>query len=228
MPPESKAHPEGIHLDKSKRAVEINRRLALEYPEAACALIHENAYQLLVATILSAQCTDKRVNMVTPAFFAACPDPRALAETSLEDIGEAIRSTGFYNAKARSLKGMAEAVAKDHGGEIPGSIDELTRLPGVGRKTANVVLGNAFNVPGLVVDTHMLRLSNLLDLASGRDAEKVEQVLTELLPPEEWTIFSHRISEHGRKVCIARRPRCDACVLNDLCPSARAPSGDND
>ena len=235
MPPESKAHPDpggvpfgkGIHLDKSKRAVEINRRLTLEYPEAACALVHENAYQLLVATILSAQCTDKRVNMVTPAFFAAYPDPRALAEAPLEDIGEAIRSTGFYNAKARSLKGMAEAVAKDHGGEIPRTMDELTRLPGVGRKTANVVLGNAFNVPGLVVDTHMIRLANLLDLAQGKDAVKVEYALTELLPQEEWTMFSHRISEHGRQVCVARRPRCGECVLRELCPSAREPESGN-
>lgn len=220
MPPESKAQ-------RGKRAVEINRRLTLEYPEAACALVHENAYQLLVATILSAQCTDKRVNMVTPAFFAAYPDARALAEAPLENIGEAIRSTGFYKAKAGNLKGMAQAVVKDHGGEIPGSMDELTRLPGVGRKTANVVLGNAFNVPGLVVDTHMLRLSNLLDLARGRDAAKVEQILTELLPPEEWTMFSHRISEHGRKVCIARRPRCGECVLRELCPSAKEPENGN-
>jgi len=161
-------------------------------------------------------------------FFAAYPDARTLAEASLEDIGEAIRSTGFFNAKARSLKGMAEAVVREHGGEIPGSMDELTRLPGVGRKTANVILGNVFDIPGLVVDTHMLRLSNLLDLARGRDAEKVEQTLAELLPPEEWTVFSHRIIEHGRRVCVARRPRCGECVLRELCPSARAPSGSSD
>ncbi len=207
--------------------MEINRRLTREYPDAATALVHENAYQLLVATILSAQCTDKRVNMVTPAFFATYRNPRALAEASLEAIGEAIRSTGFFNAKARSLKGMAEAVVRDHGGEIPGSMDELTRLPGVGRKTANVILGNVFDIPGLVVDTHMLRLSNLLELAKGRDADKVEQALMELLPPEEWTMFSHRIIEHGRKVCIARRPRCGECVLRELCPSAREPEGGN-
>ncbi len=227
MPPESKAHPEGIHLEKSKRAVEINRRLALEYPEAACALVHENAYQLLVATILSAQCTDKRVNMVTPAFFAAYPDPRALAEAPLENIGEAIRSTGFFNAKARSLKGMATAVVREHGGEIPGSMDELIRLPGAGRKTANVILGNAFDIPGIVVDTHMLRLANLLELAQGKDAVKVEYPLMELLPPEEWTVFSHRIIEHGRRVCVARRPRCGECVLRELCPSAREPENGN-
>lgn len=220
MPPESKA-------DKNKRAVEINRRLTLEYPDAATALVHENVYQLLVATILSAQCTDKRVNMVTPAFFAAYPDARTLAEAPLEDIGEAIRSTGFFNAKARNLKGMAAAVVREHGGEIPGNMDELTRLPGVGRKTANVILGNAFNIPGLVVDTHMIRLANLLDLAEGRDAEKVEQALMELLPPEEWTVFSHRIIEHGRRVCVARRPRCGECVLRELCPSAGEPENGN-
>ena len=220
MPPESKAQ-------KCERAVEINRLLTLEYPEAATALIHESAYQLLVATILSAQCTDKRVNLVTLAFFAAYPDARALAEAPLEDIGEAIRSAGFFNAKARSLKGMAAAVVREHSGEIPGSMDELTRLPGVGRKTANVILGNVFDIPGLVVDTHMIRLANLLDLASGRDAEKVEQTLMELLPPEEWTVFSHRIIEHGRRVCVARRPRCGECVLRELCPSAREPENGN-
>jgi len=208
--------------------VEINRRLTLEYPGAATALMHKNVYQLLVATILSAQCTDKRVNMVTPAFFAAYPDARTLAEAPLEDIGEAIRSTGFFNAKARSLKGMAEAVVREHGGEIPGSMDELIRLPGVGRKTANVILGNVFDIPGLVVDTHMIRLANLLDLAQGKDAVKVEYVLMELLPPEEWTVFSHRIIEHGRRVCVARRPRCGECVLHELCPAATTPTSSSD
>ncbi|UCH11664.1 MAG: endonuclease III [Fidelibacterota bacterium] len=209
---------------KRRRAEEINRRLTREYPEACCALVHENPYQLLVATILSAQCTDKRVNMVTPAFFAAYPDATALAEASLEDIGEAIRSTGFFNAKSKSLKGMAEAVVERHSGEIPGKMEQLTKLPGVGRKTANVILGNAFDVPGIVVDTHMLRLSNLLDLSEGRDAVKVEYALMGLLPAEEWAMFSHRIIEHGRQVCIARRPRCEECVLNDLCPSAKEPT----
>ncbi len=209
--------------DRRSRAVEINRRFTLEYPEAATALIHKNAYQLLVATILSAQCTDKRVNMVTPAFFAAYPDAQALAEASLEEIGEAIRSTGFFNAKARNLKGMAEAVVREHGGEIPATMETLTRLPGVGRKTANVILGNAFGVPGIVVDTHMLRLANLLGLAAGRDAVKVEFALMDPLPPEEWTMFSHRVIEHGRRVCVARRPRCAECVLYELCPSAKEP-----
>ena len=206
---------------QQQRAVEINHRLTQQYPDACCALHHENAYQLLVATILSAQCTDKRVNMVTPAFFASYPDPEALSEASEEEIGEAVRSTGFFYAKARSLKGMAQAVVAGHRGQIPATMEELTELPGVGRKTANVILGNAFDVPGIVVDTHMIRLTNLLELTHGKDAVKIEVALMELLPPEEWTMFSHRIIEHGRQVCIARRPRCGECVLNDLCPSAQ-------
>ena len=206
---------------KGRRAVEINLRLTREYPEAACALVHSNAYQLLVATILSAQCTDKRVNLVTPAFFAAYPSPAELATARQEQVIELIRSTGFFNHKARNLVGMAQAVVRDHGGEIPGAMEQLVRLAGVGRKTANVLLGNVFGVPGLAVDTHMLRLSNLLKLAAGKDAVKVELALCRLLPPEEWSLFSHRIIEHGRTVCIARRPRCAECVVADLCPSAQ-------
>ena len=206
---------------KGRRAVEINHRLTREYPDAACALVHSNAYQLLVATILSAQCTDKRVNLVTPAFFAAYPSPAELATARQEQVIELIRSTGFFNHKARNLVGMAQAVVRDHGGEIPGTMEQLVRLAGVGRKTANVLLGNVFGVPGLAVDTHMLRLSNLLKLAAGKDAVKVERALCRLLPAEEWALFSHRIIEHGRRVCIARRPRCEECVVADLCPSAR-------
>jgi endonuclease-3 len=206
---------------KGRRAVEINRRLTREYPEAACALAHQGAYQLLVATILSAQCTDKRVNQVTPAFFAAYPSPAELATGELDAVIEIIRSTGFFNHKAWHLMGMAQAVVRDHGGESPGTMEQLVRLPGVGRKTANVLLGNAFGVPGLAVDTHMLRLSNLLGLAAGKDAVKVERALCRLLPLEEWALFSHRIIEHGRRVCIARRPRCAECALTELCPAAR-------
>ncbi|MFC1483756.1 endonuclease III [Candidatus Neomarinimicrobiota bacterium] len=206
--------------NKRARAIEINRRLTQEYPEACCGLTHTNAYELLVATILSAQCTDKRVNMVTPAFFTKYPDTSALSGGSLADIGELIRSTGFFNAKSKNLKAMAETVVNEHNGEIPDNLEALTRLRGVGRKTANVILGNVFNVAGIVVDTHMLRLANLLDLVSGQDAVKVEFALMDLLPSEEWTMFSHRIIEHGRNVCIARRPRCGECVLNELCPSA--------
>ena len=206
---------------KGRRAVEINHRLTREYPDAACALVHSNAYQLLVATILSAQCTDKRVNLVTPAFFAAYPSPAELATARQEQVIELIRSTGFFNHKTRNLVGMAQAVVRDHGGEIPGTMEQLVRLAGVGRKTANVLLGNVFGVPGLAVDTHMLRLSNLLRLAAGKDAVKVELALCRLLPPGEWALFSHRIIEHGRTVCIARRPRCAECVVADLSPSAR-------
>ena len=210
--------------NKAKRAAEINRRLTLEHPDAHCALHHQNAYQLLVATILSAQCTDKRVNMVTPALFAAYPGPKELSAAPLEEIGEAIRSTGFFNAKAKNLSGMAQAVMADHDGEIPATLPELVRLPGVGRKTANVILGNVFGVPGIVVDTHMIRLSNLLELAESRDAVKIEHALMDLLPPAEWTMYSHRIIDHGRQICIARRPRCGDCVLADLCPSAKLPA----
>lgn len=215
MPRESKAN-------RAKRAVEINRRLALEYPDAQCALVHRDAYELLVATILSAQCTDKRVNLVTPSLFKTYPTPYELAAAPQEEIGEAIRSTGFYNAKAKNLKGMAGAVVNDHGGKIPATMAELVALPGVGRKTANVVLGNVYGVPGLVVDTHMIRLSNLLGLAAGKDAVKLERDISALLPEQEWTLFSHRTIEHGRHICIARRPRCSDCVVADLCPSARA------
>ncbi|MCK4579310.1 MAG: endonuclease III [Candidatus Marinimicrobia bacterium] len=202
--------------------MEINARLTREYPHAACALVHNDAYQLLVATILSAQCTDKRVNLVTPRFFATWPTPADLAAADVDEIIEVIRSTGFFNHKAKSLKGMAVMVIEAYGGRVPAGLDDLVRLPGVGRKTANVILGNVFGVPGLAVDTHMLRLSNLLGLARGRDAVKVEHTLGKLLPPEEWTMFSHRIIEHGRKVCIARRPRCDECTINELCPSRKS------
>ena len=216
MPRESRAR-------KAGRAAEINGRLTREYPDAACALVHNDAYQLLVATILSAQCTDKRVNLVTPAFFAAYPDARALAGAPLEEIAAAIHSTGFYNHKAKNLQGMARQVVEQHGGQIPGTMAALIRLPGVGRKTANVLLGNVFGIPGLTVDTHMIRLNNLLGLVQGKDAVKIEQTLMTLLPPDEWTLYSHRIIEHGRTVCIARRPRCADCVLNELCPSALEP-----
>jgi endonuclease-3 len=213
MPRESKA-------DQRNRTVEINRRLSREYPDARCELNHENAYQLLVATILSAQCTDKRVNMVTPELFKKYPTPAEMAAAPVEEIGEAIRTTGFFNAKSKNLKGMSTQVVTGHGGTIPKTMEELIRLPGVGRKTANVILGNAYGVPGITVDTHMIRLSNLLKLAHGKDAVRVERTLMDLVPEEEWTMFSHRIIFHGRRVCIARRPQCGQCVLADLCPSA--------
>jgi endonuclease-3 len=203
-------------------AAEYYARLSAAYPDAHCALDHRNAYELLVATILSAQCTDARVNMVTPALFAKYPTAHDLAEAEQEDVEELIKSTGFFRNKAKSLLGMARALVALHGGEVPRTMEELTRLPGVGRKTANVILGNAFGMnEGVVVDTHVTRLSNLLGLTRESDAVKIEQDLVRLFPRERWTMLSHLLIEHGRRVCVARAPKCDVCPLADLCPSAR-------
>ena len=201
-------------------AMLFDRLLAL-YPDAHCALDFTNAFQLLCATILSAQCTDKRVNLVTPALFARYPDAAALAAAKPEELEELIRSTGFFRSKAKSLIGMAEALVERHGGEVPADMEALTALPGVGRKTANVILGNAFGRnDGIVVDTHVTRLSNRLALTSESDAVKIEQALVPLFPQERWTMLSHLLIEHGRQVCDARKPRCGDCVLSDVCPSA--------
>jgi len=211
---------------KAPDAGTILRRLKRAYPDAACALAHENAYQLLVATILSAQCTDARVNLVTPALFAKYPDARHLARARQADVERLIQSTGFFRNKAKNLIAMAQAVVAEHGGEIPRSMDALKQLPGVGRKTANVVLGNAFGInEGVTVDTHVIRLSGLLRLSRHHDPVKIELDLMALFPREEWTLLSHLLILHGRKVCIARRPQCPACVLADVCPSARLPAG---
>ena len=197
-------------------------RLLAEYPGAHCALDFTNAFQLLCATILSAQCTDKRVNLVTPMLFARYPDAAALASARPEDVEEIIRSSGFFRSKTKSLIGMATGLVERHGGEVPADMDALTALPGVGRKTANVILGNAFHIDeGIVVDTHVTRLSNRLGLASGTDAVKIERALIPLFPREHWTMLSHLLIEHGRQVCVAPRPRCGECVLSDVCPSAR-------
>jgi endonuclease III len=199
----------------------LDRLLAL-YPDAHCALDFANAFQLLCATILSAQCTDKRVNLVTPALFARYPDAAALAAADPEELEALIRSTGFFRSKAKSLIGMATALVERHGGEVPADMDALTALPGVGRKTANVILGNAFGRnDGIVVDTHVTRLSNRLALTRESDAVKIERALVPLFPQERWTMLSHLLIEHGRQVCDARRPRCGECVLSDVCPSAR-------
>jgi endonuclease-3 len=206
---------------RAARAKTILGRLKREYPDARCALHHGNAYQLLVATILSAQCTDSRVNMVTPAFFARYPSPEALARADRGEVEEIIRSTGFFRNKTRSLIGMAQALVADHRGEVPRTMEELRVLPGVGRKTANVVLGNAFGInEGVTVDTHVTRLSRLLGLTRHDDPVKIEPDLMRLFPREEWALLSHLLIFHGRQVCIARRPRCPECVLADLCPSA--------
>jgi endonuclease III len=196
-------------------------RLAEAYPDAHCALDHRTPYELLAATILSAQCTDVRVNMVTPSLFARYPTARELAAADQEDVEEIIRSTGFFRSKAKNLIGMAMALVELHDGDVPRSMEELTALPGVGRKTANVVLGNAFgeNI-GVVVDTHVARLSHRLGLVTGDDPVKIERALIKLFPREQWTMLSHLLIEHGRRICDARKPRCTECFLSDICPSS--------
>ncbi len=210
----------------ARRIPAILSRLKTAYPGASCALEHANAYQLLAATILSAQCTDQRVNMVTPALFRKYPGPAALARARQADVEAIIKSTGFFRNKARNLIAMAQAVVAEHGGEIPRTMAELHALPGVGRKTANVVLGNAYGInEGVTVDTHVTRLAGLLRLTRHTDAVKIEQDLMKLVPQEDWTVVSHLLILHGRAVCIARRPRCGECVLADLCPSrVRSPA----
>jgi endonuclease III len=207
---------------KRERTATIVQRLHAEYPGAKCSLDHHNAYELLTATILSAQCTDERVNLVTPALFARYPTPHDLAAARQEDVEELIRSTGFFRSKAKSLIGMATAVSETHGGDVPRTMDALTALPGVGRKTANVVLGNAFGInDGVVVDTHVRRLSGRLGLTRHTDPEKIEQDLMLLVEHDEWTDVSHLFIYHGRAVCKAPTPRCEVCVLADICPSSR-------
>lgn len=208
-------------LRPSVSAPEILARLKEQYPDAQCALRHRNAYELLCATILSAQCTDARVNMVTPTLFARYPTPYELARAEPADVEEIIKSTGFFRNKTKSLIGMAQALVGDHGGEVPGTMEELRRLPGVGRKTANVVLGNAFSInEGVTVDTHVTRLSRLLGMTDETDPVKIEAQLMKLFPREDWGLLSHLLIFHGRQVCIARRPKCGECVLAQLCPSA--------
>lgn len=199
------------------RAAEINRTLAVAHPDAACALHFRNPFELLAATILSAQCTDERVNMVTPGLFRHYPTPAAMAEADPARLEDLIRSTGFFRNKARSLQGMAAALVERHGGEVPRTMEELVVLPGVGRKTANVVLGNCFDTPGLTIDTHMQRVTRRLGLTRNTAPEKIEQDLMRLLPQEEWTLFSHRVIHHGRRVCSARKPECGACPVAAWC-----------
>lgn len=200
------------------RATKIIRSLADAYPDVRCALRHENAWQLLVATILSAQCTDERVNMVTPALFRRFPTPAALAAAPTPALEELVRSTGFFRQKAKALKGVSGVIASRFGGEVPRDLETLTALAGVGRKTANVVLGTAYGIPAIMVDTHVRRLSNRLGLTDEADPDKIERDLRALLPAAEWTQFSHRLIHHGRRVCSARAPRCPECVLRNLCP----------
>ena len=209
-------------LPLGPHATEVFARLKRAHPDAHCELDYQTPLQLLVATILSAQCTDKRVNMVTPVFFRTFPTAASMADAPLEQLQDVIRSTGFFRNKAKSLIGLGKALVERHNGEVPGSMDELVKLPGVGRKTANVVLGNAFGrSEGVVVDTHVGRLSTRLGLTRQTDPVKVERELMPLFPRDEWTNVAHVLIFHGRRVCDARAPRCDACIVADICPSSR-------
>lgn len=202
-----------------RRARKTNRALADAYPDAHCELDFTTPLELLVATVLSAQCTDKRVNQVTPALFARFPDAQAYAEADPGEIEDLIRSTGFFRAKARSLSGIGVALVANYGGEVPGALDDLVTLPGVGRKTANVVLGNAFGIPGITVDTHVGRLVRRWGWTTSQDPVVVEHEIGTLIERREWTLFSHRAIFHGRRVCFARKPACGACPVAALCPS---------
>jgi endonuclease-3 len=202
-----------------QRAERLAQELARAYPDARCALNFKNPFQLLIATILSAQCTDAMVNRVTPALFARYPNPRALAAADLRELEELIRPTGFYRAKAKSLVAMSAALVEHHGGKVPRDLESLTALPGVGRKTANVVLGTAFGIAsGVVVDTHVKRVVYRLGLTKSTEPSKIEQELMSLLDRKEWIMFSHRVIIHGRRICVARKPLCSECVLDPICP----------
>ena len=203
--------------DLATRAVAINEILARIYPDAKCSLKFRSPYQLLVATILSAQCTDERVNMVTPALFKKYPDAGSLAAAVQEELEQDIKSTGFFRNKSKSLRGMASGVVEKFGGKIPRTMEELRELPGVGRKTANVVLGNCFDTPGITVDTHVQRVTRRLGLTKNEDPDKIEQDLNAVVPQPEWTHFSHRIILHGRATCQARRPLCETCPVAQHC-----------
>jgi endonuclease III len=207
-------------LPKSK-IPELLRLLEQRYGKAKVALVHEGAFELLVATILSAQCTDKRVNLVTPVLFGRFPSPEALAKAPIEEVEEIIRSTGFFHNKAKNIIAMSRALVEEHHGKVPRTMEALVALPGVARKTANVILGSAFGIAsGIVVDTHVIRLSQLLGLTTASDPVQIERELMTLIPQEEWILFGHMLIHHGREICIARRPKCEECPLNKLCPSA--------
>jgi len=206
-------------VERRRRAREAVKRLRKAYPDAVCALTHESPLQLLVATILSAQCTDARVNMVTPRLFTRYPNVSDLASADRSELEEIIRSTGFFRNKAKSIQGAAARIASDFRGEVPRTMDELLSLPGVARKTANVVLGTAFGIAvGFVVDTHVFRLSHRLGFAKGKTPEQVEQELMKLVPQEDWIDLAHILIHHGRRVCAARNPDCESCVVSSLCP----------
>lgn len=202
----------------AERVKKILKVLRKTYPDVECALHHENPLQLLVATILSAQCTDKRVNIVTPALFKKYPDVKSFAEASLSELEKDIKSTGFYKNKAKAIKNCCHLIVTKHGGEVPQSLEELVKLPGIGRKTANVVLGVAWGIPGIVVDTHVKRLTYRMGLTQQTDPEKIEKEMMKMVPKKDWTDFGLLLISHGRAVCEARKPKCEICLLNSLCP----------
>jgi endonuclease III len=208
-----------------RRARAIDRELASAYPDAQCALVYHNPLQLLIATILSAQCTDVRVNLVTPALFARYASADDFAAAELSELEQAIKSTGFFRNKARNIKACCQALVENHGGAVPDCLDDLVVLPGIGRKTANVILGNAFGVPGITVDTHVGRLSRRMGLTKHEDPVKVEHDLMAIIPKKDWTMFSHHLILHGRQVCQARKPNCAGCVVNKLCPKIGVKTG---
>ena len=209
---------------KQERANDIVVRLKQMYPKAKCSLDFTNAFELLIATMLSAQSTDVRVNIVTKSLFRKYPNPQSFADASQVEMERDVKQTGFFRNKAKAVIAASKAIDEHHNGDVPRTMDELTALPGVGRKTANVVLGNAFKINvGVVVDTHVARVAGRLGLTAHSDAEKIEQDLMKLIPQKEWTMFSHRLIFHGRQICVARKPRCWECQLNELCPSAEEP-----
>ena len=206
-------------IKKKVRMEHVIANLKLEYPDSKCSLIYESSFQLLTATILSAQCTDERVNKVTKRLFANYPTPEDFVMLPLETIKKEIYSTGFYNNKAKSIKAMSISVVNDHGGDLPKTLDEMVKLPGVGRKTANVVLGNIEGIPSIVVDTHVTRITNLLKFVKTKNAVKIEAELSKIINKNDWTLFAHLLIDHGRAVCIANRPKCEKCAIFNLCPS---------
>jgi endonuclease-3 len=211
--------PQATDAARKAQAKRVTRRLKADYSDAVCALENETAFQLLIATILSAQCTDERVNIVTQVLFAKYPTAADLARVPLPKIEEIIKSTGFFRNKAKNIQACSRALVEQYDGEVPRTLEELVALPGVGRKTANVVLGTAYRIPtGVVVDTHVTRLSNRLGLTTHTDAEKIERDLMEVLPKKEWIDFAHRMIWHGRKVCVARKPKCPECSMKSFCP----------
>ena len=204
-----------------KRISEIIRRLRSAYPEATCSLTYKSPHELLVSTILSAQCTDKRVNQVTPGLFLKYRSVIDFAEANETELAQDIHSCGYHNQKARAIKRSSQIICEDYRGEVPNTLEELVKLPGVGRKTANCVLGTAFGIPSVVIDTHMIRIMNLLQFTQSRSPEKIEQDIMLIAQKDAWINLTHLIIEHGRAICISRRPRCGDCLINDLCPSSK-------